>query len=60
MPSRIEDIPNDSKKIYEHKQCKHPEHEPPMHIVIPSGKQLVHTCPACGKTTTIKSNQPMF
>lgn len=33
--------------------CKHPEHNPPSHIHIPQGKGYNHTCPSCGKTTTI-------
>lgn len=35
-------------------QCKHPEHEPPKHIVIPLGKKMVHTCPGCGQSITIR------
>ncbi len=27
--------------------CKHPEHNPPGHIVLPPGV-YEHTCPACG------------
>lgn len=37
--------------------CMHPDHHPPTMVVIPSGKMLVHTCPFCGKTTAIYSNQ---
>lgn len=36
--------------------CIHPQHEPPRHIVIPHGSKLVHTCPACGQTVTIRPN----
>ena len=48
MPSIIEDIPNWEQP------CNSPEHKPPMHIYIPAGKQLRHTCPKCGKITIVK------
>lgn len=35
--------------------CGHPEHEPPNHIIIPSGKKMIHTCPKCGAVTVIRS-----
>lgn len=38
------------------KRCLDRAHDPPTHIVIPPGKKLVHTCPSCGKTVTIRSN----
>lgn len=38
--------------------CSHPEHRPPSHIVIPAGKKMVHTCPACGATQVIR-NKPI-
>lgn len=28
--------------------CRHPEHDPPMHLYIPPGETRVHRCPACG------------
>ena len=31
--------------------CRHPEHEPPSMIVLPSGK-YEYTCPGCGHTVT--------
>lgn len=34
--------------------CIDQEHKPPMHIVIPFGKMLRHTCPSCGKVTVVK------
>ena len=41
MPTRkIADLPED-------KTCRHPEHEPPKHMVFPSGV-YEHECPACG------------
>jgi predicted RNA-binding Zn-ribbon protein involved in translation (DUF1610 family) len=36
--------------------CISPEHNPPSHIVIPSGSKLVHTCPGCGQVTVIRPN----
>lgn len=33
--------------------CKHPEHEPPRHMVIPHGKGYRHICPGCGKETVM-------
>ncbi len=35
--------------------CPDREHEPPRHIHIPAGKQMVHTCDTCGKVTGVKS-----
>lgn len=35
------------------KTCRHPEHEPPMHIAIPEGKGYRHVCPGCGATRTL-------
>ena len=42
-------------KRIEHKYdylCNHPEHNPPSHIVLPSG---IHTyeCPVCGHITMV-------
>ena len=34
------------------KTCKHPEHNPPSHIVLDPGN-YEYTCPACLKTTII-------
>lgn len=34
--------------------CNHPQHLPPMHIVIPQGKMLNHECPACKHRTTVR------
>jgi len=39
------------------KLCIHPEHNPPMHLCIPYGKQYRHVCPDCGKETVMKSPQ---
>lgn len=40
--------------------CGHPEHEPPTHLYIPTGKGYRHICPECGKTVVLKSNQITF
>jgi predicted RNA-binding Zn-ribbon protein involved in translation (DUF1610 family) len=42
MPLKKIDTPENMKKI-----CLHPEHNPPMHIVLEPGK-YEYTCPACG------------
>lgn len=34
-------------------QCKHPEHEPPTHLVIPEGHGYRHVCPSCGMQRTL-------
>ncbi len=37
------------RKIFDApKPCFHPEHNPPMHIVLQPGT-YEYTCPACGK-----------
>lgn len=33
--------------------CMHPDHDPPMHIVVPSGMMMVHTCPSCGQVAYV-------
>lgn len=50
MPTTFEDIPVQER-------CSHPEHNPPMHIVIPPGKRMRHVCPACGKETVVEPLQ---
>lgn len=32
--------------------CRHPEHDPPMHIVLEPGV-YEYTCPGCGNVQTI-------
>ncbi len=39
--------------------CSHPEHEPPMHIVLENGKYR-HTCPGCGKVKEFVVRNPIF
>lgn len=43
MPTKsgFEDIPIQER-------CLNAEHNPPSHMVIPSGKQYRHVCPGCG------------
>lgn len=45
----FEDIPKDTWK----QPCWNPQHEPPMHMVIPPGKQYRHVCPGCHQETVI-------
>jgi hypothetical protein len=40
--------------------CSHPQHDPPMNIVIPYGKILVHVCPGCGKRYVIRGSTVSF
>ena len=35
--------------------CFHPEHNPPMHLWIPEGKNYTHICPNCGTKVIVKS-----
>ena len=42
---------------YEDNVCRHPEHDPPKHMVVPPGKVYRHVCPACGATVRIKVSQ---
>lgn len=35
------------------KQCRHPEHQPPLHLYIPPGKEYVHICPQCKQRTVL-------
>ena len=37
--------------------CRHPEHNPPGHIVLEDGT-YEYECPACGKITIIHVNRP--
>jgi len=40
--------------------CRHPEHSPPTHMVIPFGKRYRHKCPNCGAEQIIRSSQVIF
>lgn len=40
--------------------CNHPSHNPPSHIVIPTGKCYRHVCPCCNKVTTLIPPQIQF
>jgi rRNA maturation endonuclease Nob1 len=42
------------------KICRHPEHDFPTHMCIPSGESYTHKCPICGVTTTISSPKIRF
>lgn len=39
------------------KSCRHPEHNPPGHIVLPPGEHE-YTCPGCGQKTTFTVQSP--
>lgn len=48
MPLRkIEDEPDNWERVH---PCIHPEHDPPINLVLQPGK-YEYTCPACGKKT---------
>lgn len=34
--------------------CLYEEHNPPMHLYVPPGKQYRHVCPSCGYTIVIR------
>lgn len=36
--------------------CRHREHNPPSHMVIPHGKRYVHICPGCGFRCVLRNN----
>lgn len=44
-------------KLYIKEPCRHPEHQPPMHIVLENGT-YEYTCPGCGEVRTIVVNKP--
>jgi hypothetical protein len=35
--------------------CRHPEHNPPTHLCIPSGQRYRHVCPSCGAQAILRS-----
>lgn len=45
--SGFEDIPAQER-------CINLEHEPPMFLYIPPGKQYRHVCPGCGKERVLR------
>jgi len=40
-------------ELPDHETCRHPEHDPPMHIVLRPGI-YEYTCPACGRSITFR------
>ena len=36
------------------KPCRHNEHDPPGHMVIPEGKIYRHICPGCGAEMVLR------
>lgn len=57
MSSKIRPIPGGKRAA---ERCTHPTHEPPHHIVIPPGHELVHKCDGCGRTVVIRSSSPVY
>lgn len=51
MIDKISDVENSS---WNNIPCMDPQHNLPMHIYIPPGQYLTHTCPSCGQTMTIQ------
>lgn len=49
LPTAEEKVESGFFDLSAHKQCLHPEHEPPGMIHIPYGKGYRHVCPACGR-----------
>jgi hypothetical protein len=40
--------------------CRHPEHDPPGHMVIPRGKIYRHVCPSCGMELVLRPPEVMM
>jgi hypothetical protein len=55
MSDEFEDIQVSPWEVAQ--MCSHPEHNPPMHIHIPQGKQLKHTCPGCKQVQVVRPPQ---
>ena len=53
MPSYLKGLPKDNT-------CRDPEHNPPTHIMIPSGKKLIHECPRCKQIKEVFSQVVTF
>lgn len=51
---RVGDLPEEKKDGWHAMKevCRHPEHNPPGHIVLQPGV-YEYTCPGCGRTQTI-------
>lgn len=45
--------------VRETKPCRHPEHNPPMHIVLPDGV-YEHECPSCHSRQIFTVEKPRF
>lgn len=50
--SGFEDDPDWGKNM----PCRHREHNPPSHMVVPPGKIYRHVCPGCGRESTMRSH----
>lgn len=40
-------------------ECRHPEHDPPSHMVYPLG-EYEHVCPGCRKPTVVWNDGPVW
>jgi len=63
-PQNLNDLLNQNNEEESHfedieqpKLCKHPSHNPPMHLHIPFGKRYIHICPACRQRTVLQPPQ---
>lgn len=43
----FEKLKDEDDEVKTGRACLHPEHDPPMHIVLKPGRYR-YTCPACG------------
>ena len=49
----------DYKADEKDKRCRHPEHDPPGHIVLKPGT-YTYQCPACGQKQTFRVTKPVM
>jgi hypothetical protein len=47
----------DHKPEPKDERCRHPEHNPPGHIVLPAGTHT-YQCPGCGQQQTFRVTRP--
>lgn len=51
------DDPNyDRSKNQPQTTCRHPDHNPPTHLMIPTGKLYRHVCTGCKKEVILQPN----
>lgn len=56
MPTRRIDDPENPES---QRRCRHPEHEPPMHMVFPPGL-YEHECPGCGRKLVFRVDEMVW